>query len=326
MKGKIISTLAVVAFCSCPTLGDKGAVLRLHLPRVVRVKALNLQLDTIAIVQGSVAADLLVKARKVTMGRAPVSGERLVISRYTILSRLGALGFNAKAIRFSGTSEVAVMRDEMAIEEKLLIESAEAFLQKTRPGPSKCGWRLTRRPGKLMVPTGEKVNLKSALVDAAPAGYVKVKVSALSGKRKIAQTEVLFKLVYPVRQAVATRKIRSGELITSDNAKIKVTHVESTPRSDWMSPYGMLAARIIPAGRVIRPGMVKTKTLAIVVRRNQRVTMKIEGIGFRVTAAGLALQNGRPGELIKVRNIDSKRIISAEVAFDGTVSPVTPEQ
>ncbi|HDY64694.1 MAG TPA: flagellar basal body P-ring formation protein FlgA [Phycisphaerae bacterium] len=321
MKGKTISVLAVLGFLCCPSLGDKDGVLYLHLPRTVCVKFQNLQLGSIAAVRGG-EAKLVAKAMEVPMGRSPSSGEKIVIDRHTILSRLGTLGFNAKAVRFTGASEVAVMRDEATIEAERLIKSAESFLQKTRPGPPKCGWRLTKRPKKLMVPVGEKIRLMSALADAAPVGYVKVKVSAFGDNRQYAQTEILFKLVYPVRQTVATKEIRVGQIVTPDNAKIRTIHVESTPRSDWTSPYGMLAARIIPVGHVIRPRMVKTKTSAIVVRRNQRVTMKIEGLGFKVTAMGQALQDGRAGERIKVRNIDSRRIVLAEVAFDGTVSPI----
>ncbi len=34
------------------------------------------------------------------------------------------------------------------------------------------------------------------------------------------------------------------------------------------------------------------------------------------------MQEGRAGEYIKVRNVDSRRVISAKVNKDGTVEPV----
>ncbi|MHC5074036.1 MAG: flagella basal body P-ring formation protein FlgA [Planctomycetota bacterium] len=37
---------------------------------------------------------------------------------------------------------------------------------------------------------------------------------------------------------------------------------------------------------------------------------------------GTSLQKGQVGEYIRVRNIDSKRIIFAKVCEDGTVKPV----
>ncbi len=325
MKGKTISVLAVLILWSCPCLGAQGRDLYLHLPRAVRVKCRNLQLASIAVIKGGDSA-LAAKAMKVPMGRAPLSGEKIVIDRPTILARLATLGFNAAAVKITGARRVEITRDEVTIEAGRLIESAESLLQKSRPGPAGCGWRLVRRPKGLVVPAGEKISLRSRLAAGASVGYVKVEVSALSDKRERARTAILFKLVYPVRQTVATKDIAVGQAITPDNAKIKIVHVESRPRSAWTCPYGMLAAQTIPIGRVIQRGMVRTNRPAIVVRRNQTVTMKIEGIGFTVTATGQALQDGRPGESIKVRNTDSKRIISAKVAFDGTVVPSTPRQ
>ena len=41
-----------------------------------------------------------------------------------------------------------------------------------------------------------------------------------------------------------------------------------------------------------------------------------------VTAVGMALQEGRTGECVKVRNTDSSRVIVCKVNADGTVEPV----
>jgi hypothetical protein len=59
-----------------------------------------------------------------------------------------------------------------------------------------------------------------------------------------------------------------------------------------------------------------------VVFRNQPVVIEIESSCLTVTAMGLPLEDGKVGQLIKVRNMDSKRDIIAKVRQDGTVSPV----
>ena len=48
--------------------------------------------------------------------------------------------------------------------------------------------------------------------------------------------------------------------------------------------------------------------------------------GFTISGTGLALQDGRPGDFIRVRNVDSKRIVVAKVTADGTVAPVIEEK
>ena len=66
-------------------------------------------------------------------------------------------------------------------------------------------------------------------------------------------------------------------------------------------------------------GPVKPKLL---LKRNQNVVIKVDKLGLVVTAIGKAMQDGRAGEYIKVRNVDSNRIILVRVNEDQTVEPV----
>ena len=50
--------------------------------------------------------------------------------------------------------------------------------------------------------------------------------------------------------------------------------------------------------------------------------MSVRGLGFRISGKGLALQDGRPGDCVRVRNIRSQRIVVANVRRDGTVEPL----
>jgi flagella basal body P-ring formation protein FlgA len=68
--------------------------------------------------------------------------------------------------------------------------------------------------------------------------------------------------------------------------------------------------------------MVAPAGRPVVVGRNQSVIIRLEKPGLLVTAVGKTLENGRAGEHIKVRNVDSQRIILARVNEDGTVEPV----
>jgi flagella basal body P-ring formation protein FlgA len=52
------------------------------------------------------------------------------------------------------------------------------------------------------------------------------------------------------------------------------------------------------------------------------VVIRIEKPGFLITAVGKAMQDGKAGEYIKVRNADSQRIILARINADGSVEPV----
>jgi flagella basal body P-ring formation protein FlgA len=68
--------------------------------------------------------------------------------------------------------------------------------------------------------------------------------------------------------------------------------------------------------------MIIAAKAAAAVKRNENVIIRIEKPGLSVTAVGKAMQEGRAGEVIKVRNVDSQRMILARVGEDGTVEPV----
>jgi flagella basal body P-ring formation protein FlgA len=68
--------------------------------------------------------------------------------------------------------------------------------------------------------------------------------------------------------------------------------------------------------------MVAPVKPAVVIKRNQNVVIRIERPLLMVTAIGKAMNDGRTGEYIRVRNLNSQRIILARVKEDGTVEPV----
>ncbi len=321
-KSAILLLGVLLLWDICPASPKKAPAIRMHLPRTVRVRGESLNMGRISVIRGS-DTKLCKKVSDIKMGRMPFSGEKITIDRRTILSRLATTGIGPRMIRITGAAKVVVMLDEKTFGAAKLIKSAEAFLKKTRPGPDGCSWRLVRQPKNLKVTSEDKIQLKPRLGKAKSKRYIEVIVAAVgSKKRELGQVKILFKPVYRVRQAVAIKNITSGETFTKANTTIRIVSVEHKPAREWTSPFGLMASRDIRAGAVIRPGLVKTPKPALVIRRNQTVQMKIVGLGFVISGVGKAMSDGRVGELIKVQNTDSKRIITARVAFDGTVRPI----
>ena len=320
MRYKTISLIAALLWWNCPLCAADLPALHVHLARAVRVSGTGLRLGGLGAVRGADAA-LVSKASDIAMGRSPWPGERIVIDRRTILSRLATSGISGQAVRLTGAREIAVTRGGTVFEADLLVVLAQTFLKKNPPDAEGCHWRLLRKPKDLLVPEAENIQLKPRLGSNPAGGDVRVQIAATSGEREIGVATVLFGRLYPVRRLVATRNIPAGGVVTRQNAKITIVSA-SRKGPEWTSPYGKTCVQAIRTGDVIRPGILRALRPAVIVRRNRIVEMKIQGVGFIIVAKGQALQDGRPGELIKVRNIDSRRIVNARVAFDGTVSPV----
>lgn len=310
---------------SVPAAGGQKAALLIYLPRDVSVETGTIRLGAISVVR-SADRELAEKAQAVSLGRSPWPKERILLHRRTILSRLACCGIPAASVRITGAPKVAVTGKQKIISRDRIRSCAESYLKSRPPEPPGCKWRLVRLPEEMLLAAAREVDLKAELAKGAPRHHVKVRVAAGSDGRELAASEVLFRLVYPTQQAVVTKPLAPGQRITPENIKIETVMTLNPPDGDWTPPYGMLSTTSLSAGTVVRPGLVLPPRPAVVVRRNQNVVMKIEGPGFTVTGLGQALRDGRPGEFIKVRNIDSKRIIVAKVALDGTVKPVFKEE
>jgi len=312
--------IAVVLSATGPISGAPPEILRMHLLRDVRATGKEMRLGCLGIIRGDDAV-IVDKASKIAMGRTPRSGEKIIVDRRTILSRLAASGIDAKDVRLTGAKKVTVTRDEIIFDSRRLIELAEAFVKKVRPVSDRLQWRIVRAPKDMPAPESDDIQLKPRLGKSPSTGYVCVEIAAISGGRETALSRVLFKHFYNTRQLLAAADIPSGGVVTPENTKIKVISVPHRP-PEWKSPYGMICSQAVRTGTVIRPGLLKSQKPVVVVRRNQMMQMKIQMTGFSIVATGQALCDGRTGELIKVRNTDSKRIIMARVSTDGTVAPV----
>jgi len=316
---------AVVTCLALPTGAADAPLLRVYLPRNVSVEGDALTLGTITIIMCD-DMETATKASAVAMGRAPWSRESLVIDRTTILSRLAGSGIPAARAQFSGADKVTVRRSERTVGKEELLKLVEAFLLKTRPASDDSRLQLIRDPNELVLPEGKDIALKPRLSDGAPAGHVKVEIGAFCDGNEVAAAHALFKVVYPLRQAVAIKDIPTGATIAAENAKVEVITADRRQTGEWVSPFGMVALQRVPAGTVIRPSALMSPRPGLVVKRNQGVTMRLEGLGFKITALGEALDDGKCGDFIKVRNADTKRVVTAKVAPDGSVEPVFEEE
>ena len=149
-----------------------------------------------------------------------------------------------------------------------------------------------------------------------------VEITVLADGKKIAARNITFSMQYECRIPVAVVDIPAGTLISEDNVKIEKRQSSYPETVGWKAPYGLIAKNTIHANTMINSNMVGSVTSQVVIKRNQNVVIRIRKPGFEITAVGITLQDGKTGEFIKVRNVDSQRIVMARIAEDGSVEPV----
>ena len=118
---------------------------------------------------------------------------------------------------------------------------------------------------------------------------------------------------------VLRRPVAPGETLTDEHAQPAEVdwtdhrdHVLVAPK-DWV---GREAARGLAAGQVLRTGSVRpARAFAL----GSVVRVRVEGLGFTLTATGEALGEGRVGESVRVR-LANRRVLTGTVLDAQTVS------
>ena len=325
-KAKLYKNTGIFAACVvmifalfCPVSANnktidsqKDSYLKIYMPREVTVKDSNLSMGQVSIIQGG--NSLVAEASKIALGRISVPGQKIIIDRPMVLSRLASNGIPASKVTFTGSQQITVKQQNKTISSSEFVSLANSFLEKNPPGDSICKWNLIRKPKDFIIsPANSNISIAPRLVQTGVKSQARIEINVLSGSNKIGVRQVTFALIYDRQQAVTKIDIPAGGIISPENIRIETTASNDPEPSNWKPPYGLIAKRRLPANTVLRPNILGPLKSSIIVKRNQSVVIRIEKPGFLITAAGKAMQDGRAGEYIKVRNMDSQRIILARI-------------
>jgi flagella basal body P-ring formation protein FlgA len=300
---------------------QKDFNLKVYLPREVTVKNNCLTLGQVSIIRGG--ESLVAKASEIALGRISVPGQKIIIDRSMVLSRLACDGIPTSKVTLIGAEKITVKQQQKTISGTEFVTLASSYLENNFSNTSVCRWNPIRKPKDFVIPeTSKGITFSPRIIQSNVRNQSKVEITVLSGGNKIGVREVNFGLKYNFRQAVTKADIPAGGVISPENIKIEKSLSNYPEPADWKPPYGLIAKRRLPANTVLRSNMVGALKSQIIVKRNQNVVIRIEKPGFLITAMGKTMQDGRVGEYIKIRNVDSQRIIQARINEDGSVEPV----
>lgn len=109
---------------------------------------------------------------------------------------------------------------------------------------------------------------------------------------------------------------------TLSSSQLTLTEVELGKASrgffqDIEDVSGQGAKRRIRPGQLITPALISAP---LMVRRGQPVTIRASHDGINAATKGQALSNGKVGDVIRVRNLSSEKVIEAQVLEPGVVT------
>ncbi|AMM40562.1 flagellar basal body P-ring formation protein FlgA [Candidatus Desulfofervidus auxilii] len=131
--------------------------------------------------------------------------------------------------------------------------------------------------------------------------------------RVIGEVKVFKKVIY------AKHFIRKHQVIKKEDIKLlkrDISHLPQNIITEIKEVIGKKATHSIYPGRIITKNFLESVST---VKRGDVVTVIVESDTLKITTKGIAKEKGQPGDVIKVINIDTKKVIYAKVANNSMV-------
>lgn len=123
---------------------------------------------------------------------------------------------------------------------------------------------------------------------------------------------------------VAMHTLERGRVIDSQDVVLKVQDIAPLNGLFLTNPQdatGQTVKRRINASQIVTPALLEQP---VMVERGQNVLITARLEGIEASTSGEAMKQGRKGEVIRVRNTSSQRIVDAVVVSPGVVRIIAP--
>ena len=311
--------LALVASLAAAALAGQAVVVELR-PEAL-LEPGRVRLGEVATVSGP---DLVVAARvrALDLGPTPPPGAEREITRAYIASRLGQLRLGPRAVAWRGAQRVRVALKVNRLSGSALAQAAVDHLRKLLPWPDEDLVVEVRQAPADLAFTGPTDGLE-VHVSVAPGtrllGAVPCSVGVTRNGRLAGRTNVVLGVRVFQNLVVARRRIRQGEILTKDHVRLQRCELKSLTTealSDLREVVGREARHDIQPFALITRRMLRAPR---VVRRGALVRLVAESPLMRITARGVAQQDGAVGQWIPVVNVDSRKVVYGRVRDAETV-------
>jgi flagella basal body P-ring formation protein FlgA len=150
-----------------------------------------------------------------------------------------------------------------------------------------------------------------------------VSVSLMVDGRLYAKEILKFDVRLYRQVVVAARNMAVGETVTTESVRYErmdVGRLAPGYVTDMDKLAGLVTRRSVASGQPLNGSMVQKP---VMVKRGSIVTIVARVNGIEVSVYGQSLQNGREGQVIRVKNINSNKTVAAKVIDSGTVEVLT---
>lgn len=311
---RLLTAAALIALAAVAAFGQTAVV---RVREQASVTAPTLTLGDIAAVESGDAA-LARTLRSISLGASPMPGNWRELERDLFIHQLRRSGYTGSAVQLQCPRLVRVFRASQTLAQAELENRLRSFIAENAPWTSdEMQIAGVTSVGDLVLPQGT-LGISFAPRGAATwLGTTPFSVDISVDGQPVHQF-VMQAMISVSRVAVVAKgAIANGRSIGATDVEKRRVDISTVRGQAFERPedvIGLVANGYINAGDVITDSRVARP---LVVRRGQPVILEARGQGFIVRIAGVAQQDGRVGDTIRVLNPTSKKILDAEVTGNG---------
>lgn len=256
--------------------------------------------------------------RQIKLGHAPAPGQSFVLTPEILSARLSAANTDFTGVSWQIPPQFRVTALSQLVSGQRLAGQARDYLNMRLAGGDV---EITPigQPQDVVVPPGDimfNIELPYGVRYNAPTTVI---VGITVAGQTYATVNLRFDIKRYEQVAVAGRALAARELITGDNVVFERRDVGRMPPgyfTDLKKILGLAVSRQLAPGTAITDSILKKPVL---VKRGKTVNIVAQIGGIEVTVPGIAQQDGSEGQLIRVQNANSKKVITGLVVDAATV-------
>ena len=270
-------------------------------------------------------AELVNKVEGIVIGNAPGANSTRRINLSFIKMRLKSSSVDVSEVIFTDAKSSLVSVESTKIKGLEIAQKAKEYLLDFLPMDDReTTVELGRIPADQWVPKRrDKIDFFITLIDTSKdRGKIELVVSASSDSKRYFKVPVYFNVRVFEFVAITKRKLRRKQEITRENlfiARRDTTRMRGMAFSSIDDLKGMTTIASVQANTILTDHMVE---IPPTIKQGSLVKLIVERSGFKIVTKGLAQQTGYKGDVIKIKNMNSKKMLYGKVINSGSVNVV----
>ena len=171
----------------------------------------------------------------------------------------------------------------------------------------------------ITLPFGKKDLIYKIMGSSQRAGRVpmilEIRINDQFQKRIRLNTKVLVS-----QQVIKTKRaVKRGEILSNDEIRVETVQTERPSQNAITNidhALGYEAARNLPVGKILIPNFIKRPALG---NRGDKILIMAQKGGMTITTPGILKEDGYANAMVRVLNIESKKVIYGRLVDSNTV-------